>query len=106
MDSNQKDLPTQLYELIYGYVHCIGKTTYHAGFVEFVDEAEKWVRQNQCESRGHTRVPENDPIRWCPVRHCHMKAQKPWFAWRRVDQSEKICQSHDCRVLEENGNLN
>jgi hypothetical protein len=75
------------YELVYGYVHCIGKTTYHAGFCDSVREAEKWVRQARAGKLGRVRVPDNDPIRWCPVLHCHMKAQKPWFGYRPADKS-------------------
>lgn len=77
------------YELIYGYMHCIGKTTYPAGVADSREAAEQWVRQKQCAKHPAIRVPDSDPIRWCPVRHCHMKAQKPWFAWRRIDPAEK-----------------
>jgi hypothetical protein len=83
-----------LYELSYGYVHCIGRTAYHVGFVDCRDAAEAWVRRNQARDTEPIRVPDKDPIRWCPVRHCHMKFQKPWFAYRPVhpsDTGEKIC---------------
>ena len=78
------DCSTCEYELIYGYMHCIGKTFYHAGFVDSEEAAARWVRQSASEDFVRARVPDKDPIRWCPVRRCHMKFQTPWFSYRRV----------------------
>lgn len=105
MKSNPKEHPKQLYELVYGYVHCIGKTTYHAGFSDCVETAEKWVRQMQSGDGGKIPVPETDPIRWCPVRHCHMKAQKPWFGYRLAHEPADNFYSSGCRVPEESGQV-
>ena len=72
------------FELTYGYFHCIGRTVYSAGFVSSEDDAEKWVHDKQHGKGGKTVVPESDPVRRCPVRHCHMKFQKPWFSYRQT----------------------
>jgi len=68
------------FELIFGYIHCTGRTEYTAGKAGSEAEAARWA-----EKRKGTRVkvPEEDPVRWCPVRHCHMKFQKPWFGYRK-----------------------
>jgi hypothetical protein len=72
------------YELIYAYLHCIGRMEYRAGVVDTEAEAEEWVRARQKEKTWRMRVPDEDPVRWCPVRHCHMKRQTPWFSYREV----------------------
>ena len=35
------------------------------------------------------KVPENDPVRWCPVRHCHMKGQTPSFFFQTIERPSK-----------------
>lgn len=67
------------FELIFGFVHCRGKTTYHAGYVDTQEEAEAWVR-NHMEGKSHpVKVPPGDPIRYCKAALCPFKRQKPWF---------------------------
>jgi hypothetical protein len=74
------------YQLLFGTVHCIGKTTYVAGFAASESEAAAWVEKQRSGESGPIMIPEHDPIRWCPVRHCHMKFQKPWFAYKPVSE--------------------
>ena len=72
------------YELLYGTVHCTGRITYVAGTVATKDDAMRWC-SGKDENRGrNTRIPETDPLRWCPVRHCHMKRQRPWRSYRET----------------------
>jgi hypothetical protein len=75
------------YELIFGFVHCIGRTEYHAGFADTEEAATEWVRLAQQGKGGRIVIPEADPVRWCPVRHCHMKRQKPWFRYQKTNQT-------------------
>ncbi|MFO8110990.1 MAG: hypothetical protein R6T92_00625 [Desulfosalsimonadaceae bacterium] len=69
-------------ELVFGFIHCIGKTVYPAGFAASESEAVRWVEKQKQGENGRVKVPPQDPIHWCPVRHCHMKCQKPWFGYR------------------------
>jgi hypothetical protein len=80
-------MPDKHYQLQYGYMHCVGRTTYAAGTADTQAEALKWVKA-QSVSKPCIRVPDEDPVQWCPVKHCHMKRQKPWFAFREVENSE------------------
>ena len=80
-------MPNKQYQLRYGYMHCVGRTTYIAGTVDTQAEALQWVAAQSVLKTGN-RVPDEDPVRWCPVKHCHMKRQKPWFAFREVKTSE------------------
>lgn len=73
------------YELVYGYQHCVGRTQYHGGYAEDEAAAHRWVRQKTEAENGRVRVPDEDPVRWCPVRHCHMKRQRAWFGYRAKD---------------------
>ncbi|MFH1981780.1 MAG: hypothetical protein ABIL58_08045 [Pseudomonadota bacterium] len=73
-----------LYELLYGTVHCTGRITYSAGSVPTRDEALGWCKGTDGATPGGMRIPETDPLRWCPVRHCHMKRQRPWRAFREI----------------------
>jgi hypothetical protein len=68
------------FELIYGFIHCRGKTIYSAGFVDSQDEAEEWVRNHQEETAEKMKIPPEDPIRYCKAAWCPFKRQKPWFA--------------------------
>ncbi len=73
------------YELIYGFLHCVGRTQYHAGYAESLDTAERWAKTRAWEASGGLGVPETDPLRGCPVRHCHRQRQQPWFGYRSMD---------------------
>ena len=72
------------YELIYGTMHCTGKKIYSAGTVDALADAQKWVRTHRDGRQDRLPLPEQDPVRWCPVRHCHMKRQRPWVDFRPV----------------------
>ena len=72
-------------ELVYGYLHCVGRTQYHGGYAEDEATADRWARRNAGRKMGWEQVPDGDPVRWCPVRHCHMKRQRPWFGYRAGD---------------------
>jgi hypothetical protein len=69
------------FELLYGFVHCRGKTTYSAGFVNTQVEAESWVRNHQEEVSPKIKIPPDDPICYCQAALCPFKRQKPWFAF-------------------------
>jgi hypothetical protein len=70
------------FELLYGYVHCRGKTSYSAGFVETEEEAREWVKQHQEGRARRIKVPPGDPLRSCKADFCPFKGQKPWFSFR------------------------
>lgn len=72
------------FELIFGYMHCIGGTAYSAGFVETEQEAAEWVRSMQEGRATRPRVPDGEPIRTCPASFCPLKSQQPWFSYRAV----------------------
>ena len=67
------------YRLMVRYMHCIGPQDYQVDHVHTVGEAEEWRASHQATNGKRIKVPENDPVRWCPVRHCHMKIQTPVF---------------------------
>lgn len=84
------------YQLHYGYMHCIGRTTYTAGTADTLGEALEWVKQHSASGPCKSRIPDEDPARWCPVRHCHMKHQKPWFSYRKVKNPDQAGQASGC----------
>ena len=69
----------EAYRLMVRYMHCIGPQDYQVGHVLTREEALEWKESYQADSSKRFKVPENDPVRWCPVRHCHMKIQTPVF---------------------------
>ncbi|NPU86440.1 MAG: hypothetical protein HPY65_18340 [Syntrophaceae bacterium] len=73
-------MPTQ-FKLIYGYVHCRGRTSYTAGYVDTAEEAEVWVRQHESGTAPAMKIPPGDPVRSCLAAHCPFKRQKPWFSY-------------------------
>jgi len=70
------------YELIYGYMHCLGETSYGAGFVDTEEEAREWVHSMQEGRLPRPRVPDEEPIRTCKADYCPLKSQPPWFSYR------------------------
>lgn len=80
-------MPEQ-YELIYGFVHCRGRTTYCAGYTDSEEEAREWVRNHREGLSPVTKIPPEDPIRYCKAAWCPFKKQKPWFDMvvNRIDQ--------------------
>ena len=83
------------YELIYGFLHCVGRTQYHVGYADSEFAADQWAQTNAYRASEIIKVPETDPVRWCPVRHCHMKRQKPWFGYRSTDGAMTIRRTVD-----------
>ncbi|MGD9331384.1 MAG: hypothetical protein PVJ53_08730 [Desulfobacterales bacterium] len=76
------------FELLYGYGHCFGKTTYRQGRVAFEDEARQWMEKG----RGADRCPVppgGDPVWTCPVTGCPGHVQRPWFDYRQVSGGEE-----------------
>jgi hypothetical protein len=69
------------FELIWGYCHCFGKTTYREGLVGSEAEARQWVATRRRDF-GRPRVPQADPVRTCPVAACPGHRQQPWFDYR------------------------
>lgn len=80
---------SEQYELIYGFVHCRGKTTYSAGYVHTLAEAQKWLKINREAQSRVVKVPSDDPIRYCKAAWCPFKRQKPWFDIRVLEEPEK-----------------
>ena len=80
---------SERYELIYGFVHCLGRTTYSAGCVDSRTEAEAWLKRNQETQSLTVKVPSEDPIRYCKAALCPFKRQKPWFEIRDVREPEE-----------------
>lgn len=71
------------YELIYGYCHCFGRTTYRHGLAASEEEARRWVQAAREDPRRP--VPAgSDPVWTCPVAACPGHRQRPWFAYRPV----------------------
>lgn len=77
--SMRRFLMNERFELIYGFIHCRGKTTYSAGFVNTKEEAEAWVRRHRESTSRTVKMPPEDPIRYCQAAWCPFKRQKPWF---------------------------
>ncbi len=68
------------FELLYGFIHCRGKTTYCAGFVDNKAEAEAWLKNHREGLSPKIKIPPEDPICYCKAALCPFKRQKPWFA--------------------------
>lgn len=67
------------YRLMVRYMHCVGPKEYEVGHADTREEALEWKKNHEGNNRKPFTVPEGDPVRWCPVRHCHMKIQTPVF---------------------------
>lgn len=79
---------TERYELIYGFVHCRGRTTYSAGYAKTRAEAEAWIEKNRKAAYQNVKAPPEDPIRYCEAAGCPFKKQKPWFDVRVLTEPE------------------
>ena len=77
------------YELIYGFVHCRGRTTYSAGHADTKEEAEAWLAKNREAPFKNVKAPPEDPICYCKAAWCPFKRQKPWFDVRILSDAEK-----------------
>ena len=80
---------SECYELIYGFVHCRGRTMYSAGWVNTLAEAEAWLAKNRAAPFQSIKAPPEDPIRFCQAALCPFKRQKPWFDFRRFPDTEE-----------------
>jgi hypothetical protein len=72
----------ETFELLYGYIHCRGKTTYSAGMVETEAEARLWLEQNKENKSRRLKIPREDPVRNCKADYCPFRGQKPWVSYR------------------------
>jgi hypothetical protein len=81
-------MPEQ-YELLYGFVHCRGRTTYSAGYVDTLAEAGAWLREKREETSSIVKIPLEDPVRYCRAAWCPFKRQKPWFDIRAIRKPEE-----------------
>ncbi len=70
------------YRLTCEYIHCVGKRVIKMGFADSKEEAKLW---QQKQSGKRTKLPEDDPIRTCPVVRCPMKLQHPRYIIQEVD---------------------
>lgn len=77
------------YELLFGFVHCRGRTTYSAGCVHSKEEAEAWVKSRREGLLPKITIPADDPIRYCRAAGCPFKKQKPWFDMRPSQKPEE-----------------
>ena len=75
-----------MYELHLETIHCIGRLNHVVGTTDKEGEAKAWAdRSNDAKLKGPC-IPKDDPIVWCPVKHCHMKRQKPVRSYREAKQ--------------------
>jgi hypothetical protein len=83
-EKNSRDglMITEQFELIYGTIHCRGKTTYSLGVVDTEEEARLWVKNNQEGKCRPLKIPPDDPVRTCKAAYCPFKGQKPWVSYR------------------------
>ena len=81
-DFCEKRNMTDKFELIYGTIHCRGKTTYSAGYVETEEEARSWISRHQEGQCRPLKIPPEDPVRVCKADFCPFKSQKPWVSYR------------------------
>ena len=65
-----------MYELLITTLHCMGRMKHVVGKTDTEAEARAWVGNVDGDHLDRPRVPSDDPVAWCPVRHCHMKRQK------------------------------
>ena len=80
---------SESYELLYGFVHCRGRTTYSAGRVNSKKEAEAWVKNHREGLLPNIKIPADDPIRHCRAAWCPFKKQRPWFDMRTSTNTEE-----------------
>lgn len=72
------------YDLICEYIHCFGKTKIKLGEAITLSEAEEWKKEKS-GSNYKPSLPENDPIRTCPVVRCPLKKQTPQFGFSEIE---------------------
>ena len=65
------------FELVISSIHCIGRLNHVVGVTDTEEEANVWVKGLADGVLTPAPIPKDDPIVWCPVKHCHMKRQKP-----------------------------
>ena len=79
-----------MYELHLTTIHCIGRLDHVVGVVGTEAEVMEWVAGSADGARKPVRIPKDDPIVWCPVKHCHMKRQKTVRSYRDTRQNEVV----------------
>ena len=83
------------YELYLTTVHCIGRLNHVVGVVDTDEEARAWVEGKAVGSPKPARIPKDDPIVWCPVKHCHMKRQKIIRSYHEIRQEDVLPINND-----------
>jgi hypothetical protein len=78
-----------MYKLHLETIHCIGRLNHVVWTTDTEAEAKAWVQGSADGSLTARRMPENDPIVWCPVEHCHMKRQKAVRSYREMVQKDE-----------------
>ena len=81
---------SERYELLYGFVHCRGRTVYRAGYANSMEQAEAWLAKNREAPLHFVKAPPEDPIRYCQAAWCPLKRQKPWFDIRVLPDSDDM----------------
>lgn len=74
------------FKLYCEYIHCCGKKVLELGEAETIKIAEQWIQEQVTNKKG-PRLPKDDLIRTCPVRHCPAKLQTPRYGYRLSDAS-------------------
>lgn len=72
-------MPGERYQLIYGFVHCRGRTAYCAGYAESEEEARAWVKNHREGLCPGLKIPPEDPLRYCRAAWCPFRKQLPWY---------------------------
>lgn len=78
------------YELCVSTIHCIGRLNHVVGVVETEAEARAWVEGSGDGAFKPARIPKEDPIVWCPVKHCHMKRQKTVRSCHEIRRADAL----------------
>ncbi len=76
-------MPTQ-FKLTCETIHCFGKKNHDLGNTETKEEAQRWVEDRQ-QHYKRSLLPEDDPIRSCPVVRCPFKLQDPRFSYEESE---------------------
>ena len=67
-------------------IHCFGKKSHDLGNVETREEAQLWV-EDRTQNYKRSQLPEEEPIRSCPVVRCPFKLQEPRFSFEENEST-------------------
>lgn len=76
-------MSTRKFELIYGFVHCKGKSVYIDGIVDTEEEAKSWMRRKRHELEQNPDAFRDASFE-CKVAVCPMKECIPYFDYRET----------------------